>query len=62
LIRKFIKEIIYSKENIKIAFYYEKNLKSFLAIKSPVQHQILVLDRAEMLFVKMENLKLQDKF
>ncbi|MGE4445001.1 MAG: hypothetical protein AB7E37_08560, partial [Candidatus Altimarinota bacterium] len=34
-----IKEIIYSKENIKISFYYDKNLKNFETKNSPARRQ-----------------------
>ena len=39
LIKKFIKEIIYSKEDIKITFYYNKNLENFAVEKSPACRQ-----------------------
>jgi DNA invertase Pin-like site-specific DNA recombinase len=39
LIRKFVKEIIYSKENIKITFFYSENLKNFSLENSPARRQ-----------------------
>ena len=37
--KRFIKEIIYSGENIKIGLFYSGNFKNFSAGKSPARHQ-----------------------
>ena len=37
--KRFIKEIIYSGENIKITLFYSGNFKNFLAGKSPARQQ-----------------------
>jgi len=53
LIKKFIKEIIYSKENIKITFFYSENFKNFSLENSPARRQA---GRASVSFESQESL------
>ena len=53
LIKKFIKEIIYSKENIKITFFYSENFKNFSLENSPARRQA---GRASVPFESQESL------
>ena len=58
LIKKFIKEIIYSKENIKITFFYSENFKNFSLENSPARRQA---GRASVPFENRGSLNLSDK-
>ena len=58
LIKKFIKEIIYSKENIKITFFYSENFKKFSLENSPARRQA---GRASVPFENRGSLNLSDK-
>ena len=57
-VKRFIKEIIYSKENIKVNLFYSVNFKNFSAGKSPARLQA---GGAEIPFDNKENLVFSNK-